>query len=214
MPAGRVSAWTIIDESDGEPIFSGDHAYKGWIEGPANESHRAYPGTSSEAETPFVNTFMVWLDVDYDVLADEWIHFGTWGNYQADDQSGLWALHTMSVRYRMLEFAHTDPFAGEYIGPEPQPEFPTGQWVRFTVYGHYEGNDGFVQVWQDGVPMLRANVAQLADHPGTWLSYAHWGMYAGASASQGTQYNDDIQVWRLDQPLDDLEAEPDCYLGG
>ena len=46
----------------------------------------------------------------------EWIHFGTWGN---DDGlgGGVWALHTMSVRDRRLEFAHTDPFLGEYIGP-------------------------------------------------------------------------------------------------
>jgi hypothetical protein len=212
MPLDRVSAWTIVDAGV-EPVFSGDHGYKGWIWGPSNDSHRAYPGISLMAATPIVNTFMVRLDVDYDLLGGEWIHFGTWGNFLAEDQSGLYALHTMSVRERKLEFAHTEPFLGEWIGPEPAPDFPTGQWVRFTVYAHYEGDTGFVQAWQDGVPVLRATVAQLATNPGTWLSYAHWGMYAGATASTGVQYNDDIRIWRLDAPLDDLEAEPDCFLG-
>ena len=53
---------------------------------------------------------------------------------------------------------------------------------------------------------------QLADHPGTRLTRAHWGMYAGATASQGIQYNDEIQIWQLDAPLTDFETEPDCYL--
>ena len=210
MPDGRVAAWTIIDQSSGEPVFAGEHSYKGWIVGPDTDSHRAYPVLHTDIETPLVNTFRVYLDVDYDVLGDEWIHFGTWGN--EEDGTGVWALHTMSVRYRLLEFAHTDPFGGEYIGPEPTPEFPLRQWVRFTVYLHYQGDTGFVQVWQDGVPMLRADVAQLADYPGTRLTRAHWGMYAGLTASQGAQYNDEIQIWQLDAPLTDFETEPDCYL--
>jgi hypothetical protein len=57
------------------------------------------------------------------------------------------------------------------------PEFPLGTWVRFTLYLHYEGDSGFVQVWQDGVPMLRADVVLLESSPGTHLQRAHWGMY-------------------------------------
>ena len=212
MPPGRVSAWTIVDDASGEPVFADAHAYKGWIEGAAPESHRAYPGIQTQLATPLVNTFWVWLEADYDVMGPaEWIHFGTWGN---DDGmgNGQWALHTMSVRDRRLEFAHTEPFAGEYIGPEPQPEFPRGVWVRFTAYLHYEGSEGFVQVWQDGAAMLRASVSQLAMYPGTELFTAHWGMYASAETTQGTQYNDDIAIWSLAEPLTDLDTEPDCWL--
>src|SRR5690606_25868380 len=82
MPPGRVSAWTIVDAAE-EPVFEGEHGYKGWIEGPDVDSHRAYPGISFMTETPIVNTFMVRLDVDYDALGGEWIHFGTWGNWLA-----------------------------------------------------------------------------------------------------------------------------------
>ncbi len=212
MPAGRVSAWTIIDSGSGEPIYSGEHGYKGWIVAAAAESHRAYPGIHTDIPTPAVNTFMVNLDADYGQMGpSEWIHFGTWGN-EDDQGNGVWALHTMSVRDSKLEFAHTNPFSGEYIGPAPRPDFPLRQWIRFTVYIHYEGTTGTVQVWQDGVPMLRAEVSALAADPGTNLTRAHWGMYASAETTQGIQYNDDVRIWTLDQPLTDLDTEPDCYL--
>jgi hypothetical protein len=160
-----------------------------------------------------VNTFMVYLDADYSQMSSsEWIHFGTWGN-QRDEGGGTWFLHTMSVQDGQLHLPHTSPFGGEYIGPLPQPDFPVGQWVRLTVYLHYEGTDGFVQVWQDGVPVLRAQVSRLADYPGTSLTRAHWGMYANANVSDAVQYNDDIGIWELDAPLSDFETEPDCYLG-
>ncbi len=212
MPAGRVSAWTIIDQTSGEPIFAGAHAYKGWIIGPAADSHRAYPGIHTEIATPLVNTFWVYLDADYAQLsASDWIHFGTWGNWDAGTNAGVWALHTMSVRDRKLEFAHTEPFLGEYVGPQPQPDFPLRQWVRFTVYVHYAGTTGTVIAWQDGVRVLRAEVAQLAANPGTVLRTAHWGMYAAATVSAGVQYNDEIIIWTLPAPLVELDAEPRCF---
>lgn len=206
MPQGRVSAWTIVDKSSGEPVHDGDHSYKGWITGPASKSHRAYPVVHLDVETPLVNTFMVYLKADYSKMKPaEWIHFGTWGN------TGRWALHTMSVRNEKLEFAHTDPFSGEYIGPMPQPTFPVGKWVRFTVYLHYKGKTGFVKVWQDGTPMLRANVSALQQNPGTALQRAHWGMYAHKDVAQGTQYNDAIRIWKLSEPPDNLDDEPRCF---
>jgi len=213
MPPGRVSAWTIVDDGGGEPVYDGEHSYVGWISGDSDANHRAYPVLHTDLPTPLINSFMVYLDANYSEMSvTEWIALGTWGN--ADDHGGgEWALHTMSVRDRMLEFAHTTPHSGEYIGPLPKPDFPVGRWVRLTVYVHYQGTDGFVQVWQDGVPMLRAQVSALTRAPGTKLSRAHWGMYASPTLRQGTLYNDEIQIWTLDTPLADLAAEPDCYLG-
>jgi hypothetical protein len=209
MPGGRVSAWTIVDRGSGEPVYEGEHAYKGFITAAAADSHRAYPGIQEPPyRTPLVNTFWVYLDVDYARLGGDWVHFGTWGN--ATGNGGQWALHTMSVRERKLEFAHTEPFLGEYIGPLPAPDFPLRTWVRFTVYVEYEGATGFVQAWQDGVPMLRATVAQLASFPGDSLVTAHWGMYAAAGVDHGVQYNDAIRIWTLGEKLDDLVTEPVC----
>ncbi|RIL06853.1 MAG: hypothetical protein DCC71_05135 [Proteobacteria bacterium] len=208
MLPGRVSAWTIVPSSSGEPVFSGDHAYRGWIVAPAGSSHRAYPGISSDdpnnidepIASPLVNSFMVWLDADFDAMSpSDWVHLGTWGN-NVD-----WIVHTMSVRDGKLEMAHLSPFAGEYIGPQPRPDFPLRRWVRITVYIEYNGSVGFVQAWQDGVPMLRGAWTQ---RPGTALLRAHWGMYANGAVSEAVQYNDDIAIWTLDEPLTDLVSEP------
>lgn len=211
MPTGRVSAWTIVNRRSGEPVFSGNHAYKGWITGQSDLSHRAYPVIHADIHTPLINTFMVYLDADYGQMSrSEWIHFGTWGNHYPDTKTGNWALHTMSVRDRKLEFAHVSPFHGEYIGPEKQPDFPLRRWVRFTMYMLYQGTTGLVQVWQDGVPMLRAQIPILASNPGTRLRTAHWGIYGSGTLDHGVQYNDDIWICTLREPLADLVVEPRC----
>jgi hypothetical protein len=119
----------------------------------------------------------------------------------------------MSIRNRNLEMAHTDPFAGEYIGPSPRKDFPLRKWVRMTVYIHYQGSTGWVQAWQDGIPMLRARVSQLKHYPGTHLKTAHWGMYASGTLDHGVQYNDDIRICTLGKPLTDLKQEPVCPAG-
>ncbi len=211
MPAGRTSAWTIVNRASGEPVQSGNFAYKGWITGNAASSHRAYPVVHLDIQTPLVNSFMVYLDADYDRMSrTQWIHVGTWGNQDPDTRVGVWALHTMAVRDRKLEFAHVAPFHGSYVGPLPQTDFPLRRWVRLTVYILYQGTTGVTQVWQDGVPMLRADVSQLERSPGTKLRTAHWGMYGSGSLDHGIQYNDDIRICTLDAPLNDLITEPEC----
>lgn len=211
MPADRTSAWTIINRASGEPVFSGNHAYKGWVAGPSNNTHRAYPVVHLNIPTPLVNTFMVYLDVDYErIAASDWIHLGTWGNHDPETKNGRWALHTMAIRNRKLEFAHVEPFVGRYIGKGKRPEFPLRQWVRLTLYMHYQGNTGTVQVWQDGKPILQARVSQLAQYPGTHLRTAHWGMYGSGSLDHGIQYNDDIRICTLNSPPENLMREPSC----
>lgn len=211
MPAGRVSAWTIVDRASGAPVYSGGSAYKGWIAGRSDESHRAYPGVHLDIATPLVNTFMVYLDTDHARMSrTDWIHFGTWGNHDGESKSGSWALHTASVRNGKLEFAHVDPFHGEYIGPGTQPDFPLRRWVRLTVYLVYAGTTGFVQLWQDGAPTLRARITGLGKSPGTRLRTAHWGMYASGAVEAAVQYNDDISICTLAEPLTDLVREPRC----
>jgi hypothetical protein len=217
MPEGRVAGWTIVDRASGEPVRSGDHSYRGWIVDTASENHRAYPTVSLHSdgfETPLVNTFWVYQELDYGSLAtSDWVHFGTWGNCvqeSGDCTTGSFALHTMSVRNRLLEFAHTDPSSVRYNGPQPRQDFPLDRWVRFSVYLDYRGTTGTVVVWQDGIPMLEGEVADLAGDPGTALSYMHWGLYTSGGVSSATQYNDDIQIWRLPNRLDDFDTEPLC----
>ncbi|MBI5791319.1 MAG: hypothetical protein HZA63_07580 [Rhodocyclales bacterium] len=126
-PAGRSSARTIVDRESGEPLYSGRHACKGWIPRASDENHRAYPGIHVHIPTPLVNSFMVCLDADYGRLrSEDGIHFATLGNHDAIAATGRLALHTLAVRDRKLEFAHTAPFHGEYIGPGHCPSFRGG----------------------------------------------------------------------------------------
>lgn len=197
---GKTEAWTIVDKQQFPDVFAGNHAYKGWIidANPPGESHRAYPVIHCDIPSPLVNSFMVYLDVDYNQLdVPDWIHFATWANNED------WEVHTMSVCDRKLEMAH---LSWSYIGPEPQPDFPLNQWVRLTVYIDYPPNGtGMVHVWQDGVPVLEGAYTARS---GQSLMRAHWGMYASAEITQGVQYNDEIQIWSLSDPLTDFSMEP------
>jgi hypothetical protein len=194
--AGKNEAWTIVDASD--PLVPhGAHAYKGWPTAAQADSHRAYPGVHLDVPSPLVNSFLVYLDLDYAKLsATEWVHFATWGN------NPNWNVHTMSVRDRKLEMAH---LSWSYIGPSPQPDFPLKKWVRFTAYIRYQGAQGYIRVWQDGLAVLEGTYTQVS---GTNLMRAHWGWYSSGSIDHGVQYNDEIQIWRLSEPLTDLVVEP------
>jgi hypothetical protein len=205
LAVAAAAAWTIAGSDRGTDVPSGESMYKAWIVGPAQSNHRPYPVLHAGFPTPLVNSFLVYIDTDYSQLSPtDWISVATWGNWDT------WGVHTMSVRDRRLEFAHTEPFSGEYIGPQPWPDFPLRTWVRFTVYMHYRGSNGFVQVWQDGVPMLRAEIPALQQSPGTTMDHAHWGLYTNPGLSNATMYNDDIVICTLSAPLTDFATEPLC----
>jgi len=193
--SGLAEAWTIL--KGGDLVYAGEHVYKGWAVSAKSDSHRAYPVIHVDIPSPLVNSFMVYLDVDYSNLSSsDWVHFATWGNNED------WAVHTLSVRERKLEMAH---LSWRYIGPGSQPEFPLRRWVRLTAYIHYDGDEGYVRLWQDGVAMLEGTYTAV---PGRNLMRAHWGWYSNGAVSRGVQYNDEIQIWTLDEPLTNLEREP------
>lgn len=192
---GYSTAWTIA--TGGDVTYAGQGVYKGWPVAKQSESHRAYPVIHVDIPSPLVNSFMVYLDVDYNSMSEtEWVHFATWSN------NTVWDVHTLSVRDRKLEMAHLD---WEYIGSGPQQDFPLRRWVRFTAYIHYQGDEGYVRLWQDGQPVLEGTYDVVA---GRNLMRAHWGWYSSGSIAKGVQYNDEIQIWKLDAPLEDLENEP------
>lgn len=193
--SSQAEAWTIMQ--GGDLVFAGKHVYKGWPIKAKSDSHRAYPVIHVDIPTPLVNSFMVYLDVDYSEMSGtDWVHFATWGN------NPDWAVHTLSVRDRKLEMAHLN---WKYIGPGTQPEFPLRRWVRMTAYIHYKGGEGYIRLWQDGVPMLEGTYTEAS---GKNLMRAHWGWYSNGEITRGAQYNDEIQIWTLDAPLTNLEDEP------
>lgn len=204
---GRTSSWTIIDSTSGEPLVEGDHAYRARIVQADSTNHRAYPNLHTSIPSPYVNSFMVYLDANYaELTPSDWISFATWSN----DPNWL-TLATFSLRDRKIEMAHVD---WEYVGPMPQPDVPLRQWIRFTAYiDHTSG--GEIAIWQDGVLVIRGI---FHSNPDDRLLRAHWGLYTNPGVSQATMYNDDIQIWTLSEPLQDFTDEPPSpygpYAGG
>ncbi len=220
------SNWTILDKSqaaaDGVTVNEGDHIYKGWINGPDSELHRAYPliyGDDVNPEypnglpSPVVNRFYAWMDWDpSSVSSSEWMHFATFGN------DTRWNVTTMSAKgpQGKLELAHVgniNEFAqGKGWERLNDAYMPLREWVRFTVYIDYVTD--LMYVWMDGKPIFRANGGTIdydgpsdtADTPN--LLRAHWGLYGPGSLDTGVQYNDSIQLWQLPKSLTDFSQEP------
>lgn len=215
LPPGhpRGSAWMIQhrDVCRIEP-FRGDHVFKGEIFHSDTESHRAYPCIVLPVTLtkPMVNSFMVYLDVDYNDMTDrEWISLATWCNGWWNNNGGL---HTLSVMGTgKLETAHMDECS--YVGPRPQPDFPVKKWMRVTWYWYPRSDqgdgDGKVLVWIDGRLMFQGvHNAKSADQ-----AAFHWGMYGRSSIERGVMYNDDVQFWTLSAPWPDAEVEPPSPYG-
>lgn len=199
-PEGQVNpgyntAWTIL--KGGEVNYAGQGVYKGWPVAAQRESHRAYPVIHVDIPSPLVNSFMVYLDLDYDSMSPtEWVHLATWAN------NTTWKVHTLSVRDRKLEMAHLD---WDRIGGGSVEDFPLRRWVRITAYIHYDGDQGTVRLWQDGKAVIEGTYRTVA---GRNLMRAHWGWYSSGSVTHGAEFNDEIQIWKLSEPLKDLEHEP------
>ncbi len=209
-----TSGWDIIDADQAaaegvSQVPHGDRLYKGWINGPASASHRAYPVVhfNEEVPSPFVNRFYVWLDWDLD---GRWMHFLTLSN-TAD-----WQVVTMSqLGQGHLELAHVGPWsnaafeAGEgktNVGLAFK-DMPLRQWVRFTVYMDFREEYDHMYAWKDGELFFKANGGNV-DQDSEFLKRAHWGLYASGDTPGGVQYNDSIQIWTLDEPWTDFTQEP------
>ena len=177
-------------------VYKGKYAYAGWVVkryvGP--DKHRAYPGCRFDAGHIAVNSFMVYLEGDYEGDgSNPWIHLATWTNTEA------WNVFTTSVVRGILEVAHMSDV--RYHGPR---RFPMDQWVRITMYCHLKPEGpGLVYIWVNGKPTVSATFS----YEGPLIA-AHWGMYAAPDVTKAVQYNDEIQIWSLDKPWTDFDREP------
>ncbi len=210
LPNGAMG-WTVVNRSSGEPVFSGNYAYRGRVQGRYNSpdgTRRAYPVRTDDLPTPMVSTFMIYLDVNYNQMnTNDWISIATYSNNP--DKINWPDIHGLSVVNRRLEMAHMEVpgFSGQYVGPSPQPEFPVRRWVRMTVYIHYQSNrDGIVHVWQDGVRVFTG--IQRSQSASTMATVMHWGIYTNNADFNATLYNDELSIWHLDQPLSQFDREP------
>ena len=66
-------------------------------------------------------------------------------------------------------------------------------------------------MWVDGQPAWEGQSNKRWDNSS--LQCAHWGMYAGGPVDHGIQYNDEIRIWTLENPLPISLREPRDPLG-
>ena len=106
----------------------------------------------------------------------------------------------------ILRAAHYWPEGTMEIAPSA-PSFPLGRWARVTVL--LDLHAGAMHVWQDGAVV--EHVRGIARATRTMCQW-HWGLYASGDNTDVVLYEDDVVVWRLDEPWADAAREP--WLGG
>lgn len=80
---------------------------------------------------------------------------------------------------------------------------PRAQWVRTTVYVNLAA--GVMHVWQNGRSIEHVTgIARSTPLMCQW----HWGLYASGDTTDVVLYEDDLSVWRLDEPLIEMSREP------
>ena len=170
----HTSAWTYVDASQAPGVVTTGHAYKGWITATDSpSSHRPYPilDRTSAGDTPFagpvvVNEWRVYLDqgnAGKGVGTSHWIQFATLGNIGWYDNLMRFNVDDGKVVAEGAAF--------QYVGPTPQPEFPIGKRVTYTVYKDFENDVQTWHLWQDGVSIFHFS----GTNPGVAISSSRTG---------------------------------------
>ncbi len=193
---------TSSHELSSEQVYSGEYAHKGWIYG-ANERfhifrnniHRGYPTVQLFAveggafKTPVEIKFWVWVDID--LALGEWLSFATLDHTLSDQWDAV------LVNLDDQGFVHLNhvPFTGrqEYSFQTNTEKFPMREWVELSIRLHFDENEGFAEVRQNGVLVSSAPVRR-----GNGLfTQAHFGLFAAPTISSGVIYNDNLTITEL-----------------
>lgn len=191
--SNRSEITCAIDES---------HRGYGGLQFDGDDVVEAYTNTGSGIDAPFgvVNTYWSWLEVPYPFENGRWFSFFTVNNScDWSDQVITLGLEDPSNR---LTPAHILTTGGTVEFVDGAPGFPLGQWVRTTIYVNYV--EGRMHLWQDGVELLDATFSRGDTDMCQW----HWGMYASSDNTDVVLYEDDLSLWKLEEPWVDFAVEP------
>jgi hypothetical protein len=205
--------------------FSEDHAVSGtrshrseitcaYEEG--GDVHRGYGGIQFDGDHPMekytndgvgidapfgvVNTYWSWLETPT-IFSD-----GRWFSFFTVDNNCAWQDHVLTLgledeTMRLAAAHHWWNGGSREILPDA-PSFPMGRWVRTTIYLNYY--EGVMHVWQDGQEVQRVNFIRETPE----ICQFHWGVYASADNDDIVLYEDDISIWKLEEPWTDFSKEP------
>jgi hypothetical protein len=166
----------------------------------------AYTNTGTGTDAPFglVNTFHSWMDTATVFQNGRWFSFWT-VNGSCD-----WSEEVLTLGLEdpsnLLAAAHYQPGGGTRDYLPGAPGFPTGRWVRITIYVNYPG--GVMHVWQDGESISHVTFTRAT----TTICQWHWGAYASGDNDDIVLYEDDNSIWKLGEAWTDFDVEP--WFGG
>lgn len=194
--------------------IDGNYSHKAWIvksRDKSNDSflylpHRAYPTIQFQKTTDgvFITPVLVTLYCNLDIKLedkpkgqiDDWFSFATLTPDASDNWNRTILVNITPDGY--LRLVHV-PYQGEqkYIfqankenDPESKLVYPYKKWVKIDIYLDLDPNNGYAKVWQNGNLVSHA----IVKGGNSSLAQAHFGLYASASISSGTIYNDKLSI--------------------
>lgn len=156
-------------------------------------------GTGIDAPHGIVVTFSSWLDAP-GFGNGRWMSLFTTNN--SCNHSDRVVTFGLEDATNQLTPAHVLATGGSLTYAPERSAFPLRQWVRTTVYVNYY--TGELHVWQDGVSQMHGTFRRSTNQ----ICQLHWGLYASAVNTAITLFEDDMSVWKLQQPLADYDHEP------
>jgi hypothetical protein len=156
-------------------------------------------GTGIDAPHGIVVTFSSWLDAPG--FGDgRWMSLFTANN--SCDHSDRVVTFGLEDATNQTTPAHVLQTGGTLEYDSERAPFPLRQWTRTTIYLNY--HDGEFHVWQDGVSQMHGTFRRSSKQ----ICQLHWGLYASGNNHAIKLVEDDMSVWKLEQPLEDFVNEP------
>ncbi len=184
-----------------EQVHSGRYSHKGWVfkENPppslfhGDNNHRGYPTVQLHKlpgggfRTPCLVDFWVWLDMT--IKPGQWFSLAT---FSADPTDRWRRVVLLNVGHEgWPHFMHVPGHQRkDWTYQNKRVVFPMREWVHFRVYLDFNPAKGHVKAWMNGQLVSEARF-----EGGTGrLEQAHFGLYAPASVSRATVFNDDLVI--------------------
>ena len=156
-------------------------------------------GTGIDAPNGIVITYFTWLDAPG--FGD-----GKWFSFLTSNNSCNWSdtvvTYGLEDSSNRVNPAHITNTGGTLTYAATRSAYPMRQWVRHTLYLNY--HTGVMDLWMNGQKQWHATVRRSSQQ----ICQFHWGLYASGANSSITLFEDDFSLWKLDQPLPSVDAEP------
>jgi hypothetical protein len=204
--AGSVSG-SYAFHSDIECARSSDHENYGGLQfdGDAVLQNHVDSGRGIDAPNGVMIRFWARVEYSFQINSGHWIALVLLSG-SCDWSDTVFSIGTGNTS-AALGISHDTVDGGTSTPFVDAPTFPQSTWVRVSAYVNYH-TQTFV-VWQDGVPVTRADFVR----PSTTLCHIRIGAYVSANTSDAQVSVDDPEVWRLDAPVDTFDEEP-CLTAG